>query len=203
MEATRPDRRRFKNFLEHVVNIGEDPASVDRVFSQYQEFLPSTRKEDLKTVLPMIADRLTPKLREKWGEEVYGHAVIEELQDRLRNIWCTGNHDTALWRIFTLRLKMESIAGRQHSAGRLFGVESVSRVFRYLQTRVNFLRRCANPSCQITPFFIADKQKRVHCSRECGSVSQSDYKKEWWKEKGPLWRKARRKKSHKRGRKTR
>ena len=202
LEATGTDRRRFKNFLEHVANIGEDPAAAKRVFSQYQDFLPSTSEEDLKTFLPMIANRL----KSKRGEEAYRHAVVEELRDRLHNIWCAEDHHTAKWRIFTLRLKLESIMGRQRSGGRPRGVESVSRVFRYLQTRVDFLRRCANPDCQITPFFIADRQKRIRCSRECGSVAQSKFKKDWWKTKGPLWRKAKRsqrKKSQKRVRKTR
>jgi hypothetical protein len=179
---TRADDRRLKSFLEFLANAGEDPKSIDYVFRQYHELLPLATEKDKKK------------------------AIVEQLRDGVRAIWCAEDDYSGRWRVFTLRRTLDSVLWRQRvKHGQPSPAEGLlPKAFRYLLEKLAFLRKCANPECA-APFFIADRKRRAHCSVDCASTAQKKYKTDWWKEKGPQWRKARRrqrKKLQKRARKT-
>jgi hypothetical protein len=60
------------------------------------------------------------------------------------------------------------------------------------------LRRCHNPACTQTPYFVAEHARQTYCSTVCSDWGQSKAKKKWWGKKGPGWR---RKQSAKAGKK--
>jgi predicted RNA-binding Zn ribbon-like protein len=44
------------------------------------------------------------------------------------------------------------------------------------------LRKCLNPGCPYTPYFIADHGKTQYCSVECGQWGQRQAKLKYWHE---------------------
>ncbi len=44
------------------------------------------------------------------------------------------------------------------------------------------LRKCLNPSCPYTPYFIADHGKTQYCSAECGKWGQRQAKLKYWRD---------------------
>ena len=46
------------------------------------------------------------------------------------------------------------------------------------------LRRCAKPGCDQQIYFIAQHGKSRYCSEICAKWAQSEWKKEWWADKG-------------------
>src|SRR4029077_19673296 len=53
-------------------------------------------------------------------------------------------------------------------------------------------RFCTNPQCA-NPFFIAHHLGQNYCADTCSRWGQRQYKRKWWAEKGPEWRRKRRK----------
>lgn len=54
------------------------------------------------------------------------------------------------------------------------------------------LRKCALPGCA-TPYFVARHLRQQYCSPSCAGRAQAQWKKKWWDERGPEWRKQRNK----------
>jgi hypothetical protein len=50
------------------------------------------------------------------------------------------------------------------------------------------IRKCCRPGCE-TPYFVAPHLSQQYCSTMCSAWSQAEWKKKWWDEKGPEWRK--------------
>jgi hypothetical protein len=47
------------------------------------------------------------------------------------------------------------------------------------------LRKCRNPGCSVTPYFIADHGKAQFCCEECARWGQREAKKKYWREHQP------------------
>jgi len=44
------------------------------------------------------------------------------------------------------------------------------------------LRKCLNPQCPVTPYFVADHGKTQYCSEGCGRWGQRQAKLKYWRE---------------------
>lgn len=60
-------------------------------------------------------------------------------------------------------------------------------------------KRCANPDCRVTPYFLAEKNSRKFCSDVCAIPAQRAAKLRWWN--ANLKNKGKKSRKHKRGRK--
>lgn len=189
--------RRCREFLQDIANSHEN--SFDYILKVYADagFLPP--KTTSERVVAFHPEFMTPeKLASNRRREI--HQVVERLREGLRSIWSAGDQYTARWRLFSLQDEIwgsmdpqthyrDDVSMPPPSADRL-----VYQAFNYLRRRLHMLRTCANAACQ-TPLFIAGKGGQTHCSDDlCTLSAQREYKARWWKEKGPQWRKARRRK---------
>jgi hypothetical protein len=52
--------------------------------------------------------------------------------------------------------------------------------FDFLPKLIRRARRCANPSCQVLPYFLAEKNSRKFCSETCSIPAQRAAKLRWW-----------------------
>jgi hypothetical protein len=52
------------------------------------------------------------------------------------------------------------------------------------------MRYCANPACP-APYFIARRRSQKYCTDACALPAQREFKRAWWSEHGPEWRKKR------------
>jgi hypothetical protein len=50
------------------------------------------------------------------------------------------------------------------------------------------LRKCSNPGCSNTPYFIAEHGKVQYCCQECGAWGQRKAKLKYWREKKQVGR---------------
>jgi hypothetical protein len=192
--SARPEsERKWKQFLHEVVNAHEN--NFDYILKVYAQagFLPSKTISERAVVLN--AEFLKPEqLRSRSRQE--RHRVVERLREGLRSIWSADDQHTARWRLFNLQNEVcgstdptyDSSEGLQPPpADRL-----VHQGFGYLRRNLRLLRTCANPACQVAPFFIADKVTQKYCSDTCARAGQQKAKAHWWKVEGPRWRKRRR-----------
>jgi len=53
-------------------------------------------------------------------------------------------------------------------------------------------RRCLNPECKVTPYFFAGHKRQQYCSETCAAWAQKQWKKQWWKDRGPDWQQSKR-----------
>jgi hypothetical protein len=51
-------------------------------------------------------------------------------------------------------------------------------------------RRCANPECNVTPYFFASHKRQQYCSDTCAAWAQQQWKKKWWQERGAEWQRS-------------
>jgi hypothetical protein len=58
----------------------------------------------------------------------------------------------------------------------------------YLQRKLNFMRTCEWPDCQVRRYFIADKPKQKYCSEICAREARLASKRKSW-HKHPEWEK--------------
>lgn len=68
--------------------------------------------------------------------------------------------------------------------------------FLYLELatlRSDRLKKCARPDCP-NPYFVAEHVRQTFCSDPCKAWAQKQWKLQWWREKGEIWRKERRQK---------
>ena len=189
--------RRLKDFIQDIVN--ETGDRIEYIFSVYAKFFPETNSdEDVIALLPLIGKRLPQPVmpREKL---VLRRAIVEELRDNLRTIWSAEDERTARWRLFNLRRMLYRVMNpKTHPDSKNQEPSALDKpiyqALDCLRRNLHKLRRCKNPVCAPpgTPFFIADKGKQQYCSIECSGVAQKEQKLHWWAEKGPQWRKARR-----------
>jgi len=54
--------------------------------------------------------------------------------------------------------------------------------FDFLPTLIRRAKRCANPDCQVMPYYFAEKNSRKFCSETCSIPTQRAAKLRWWDE---------------------
>ena len=180
-----------------MVNAIED--RFDHLLSAYPEFFPSqTRTERLAGQSTLHKELLPPndleiiKQREK-------REALEQLREGLQSIWNADNLYTAQWRLFTLQAELQSRDQKEWDPPP--EERPIHQALGLLRRNAHMLRKCSNASCQTFPFFIAGRSSQTHCSTNCTTATQKEFKTLWWKEKGKQWRRSRRAKKKKKKKK--
>jgi len=199
--SNRPKWLPFKPPLTHnIVNAPEN--RIDHLLLTYARFFPSMTRTERLVARNAISDPfLTPESlitiikKEK-------RKAFEQLREGLQSIWNAGDHDTALWRLFTLQDQLHrstdpEVYGEDEELNPPPVRQPVHQALALLRRNLHLLRKCSNAACKIDPFFIAGKGSQRYCSVLCTTAAQQEFKTRWWKERGSQWRKSRRAKKRK------
>ena len=191
--------RTLKRFLHNMVNALED--RFDHLLSAYPKFFPSqTRTERLAGQSTLHKELLPPKDLEIIKQREKREA-LEQLREGLQSIWNADNLYTAQWRLFTLQAELQSMDQKEWDPPP--EERPIHQALGLLRRNAHMLRKCSNASCQTFPFFIAGRSSQTHCSTNCTTATQKEFKTRWWKEKGKQWRRSRRAKKKKSSKHTR
>jgi hypothetical protein len=113
------------------------------------------------------------------------HGVYKILGCMEHDIWATS-----IWPI----LHFEEIFASSTAAPDL-----LEQALLFLTESADRARYCANPDCRVLPYFFAARRSQKYCSETCSKPAQQLAKRNWWREHGPEWRKARAAGKRKRG----
>lgn len=158
--------------VEDFVNLSPTPPEIKRFTEMYAPLGD----------LPAKASRPTPG-----GAFEFSIDLWRKVQEYFRDTWILSpSSDRAL---FTFSSK-DDLEIRDHKlVYRAGNLESFMRM-ELLTAPLDRLRYCDRTDCA-NPYFIAAHMKQRYCSPGCAAWAQAEWKKQWWKEKGSTWLKAR------------
>lgn len=178
---------KLQDALMDFVNSGSDPKAVAHFVRRWGPLNSrwGTREERLPDVHftePMEEWRdAQSELRDRWGSrariaETTGVARLSDIGAGFR----FSDHDH-----FWPNLRRRGPAIQFGSLLRAMVV-----VFDLLPLRL--CKKCENPECKVTPFFIAATPRQRYCCESCAAYGQRKAKQAWWAERGSDWRAERR-----------
>ncbi len=135
---------------------------------------------------------------EEWQE---AQAEFRQLwESRIRMAEITGLKDigdlaVVGWRLSDQDSFYPNLRGR--GAAIVFGNLRVALHVLFELQPLPLRKMCANPDCNMTPFFIAATPRQRYCCDSCAAYGQREAKRAWWETSGNDWRAKRRGKQRK------
>ncbi len=206
--------RRIELFLQHLANLtpmwqkGGRLGDAQQIIRLYPEFFPSSFPED--SALGRHAFQEVMKFPGWQGREgmqnemakFTGKVVslyhVHYLTVALRKAWDQPDLRSKEWYIDTLRREFHE-AMNPDSRGEPPPLSPFEQAMVYLKRISERAKHCGNPECE-NPYFVAKKRSYKYCSPECSEPAQKAFKRDWWAQHGPGWRKRQRENTKKRGR---
>jgi len=182
-----------KRFLLELANLGERPEDAERFWQRCEDFFPTNAfrlSEEIETILP--SDRQWQPDQSGWitGEELSpeGKSRLRQenllrLRDWLREAWTIADQRRKEWKLFLLRQKFHQLtAASETEMIEPPPASGLDYALRYLWRMADKARRCANPDCSVTPYFLVERRGRRFCSETCARPAQQEYKQRWWED---------------------
>lgn len=199
---------RAEEFLHELANLSDDSGAIMRFKKLFPDILPSP-KELHRGVIAQSWRGTTRNLDEKEIEKNFQLGWVLPFREELRSVWRIPDWRTREWRVFKLReaiIKHDPFPFATYNA--IAAMEPIPPLTPFEQTLLHLLksvdraRCCGNPDCP-APYFFAKRRSQKYCTDACSKPAQREFKKRWWAEKGPQWRKARKASAKKSQRKRR
>jgi hypothetical protein len=191
--------RRIREFMLDLLNMPgdtEDVAGAARLVNRFSEFFPKPFPDDCW---------LVRSLREERGVELEERKTalgqLIGLRNHLRYMWRVPEKKTKDWLIHEARKAAFTITAHPTiSSGVIERMlvdgpppeDALQQALLYCQARTHLARLCANPMCDVWPYFFAEKPNQRYCSDSCSYATRAEAKKQWWIDKGHEWRKSQR-----------
>jgi hypothetical protein len=167
-------------------------ARTKAFFRMHRIFFPTTKEE---------IDAVFPSVQFVWRDKtvvslIWLSTLLDSLRKGLRAIWESPDEYTANWRLFAYQYDMHTLCGvRPHN----YNFKSqppppeapLNQAFDFLRRKIRLLKKCRNPECVQSPYFLASRGNQKYCSAVCAETGQSKSKSRWWDENGQRWRKER------------
>jgi hypothetical protein len=192
----------LREFLERLANVratfqpgsGIDYGQAEALLAEDVDFFPPSFDE--RNALSVLVDEDHAELAkialvaERTADDRRRDALhhVFQLSEELKRIWDQPDPRTKDYLNFELRRKYRvvmAIDGAEVPAFTMF-----DQAMEYLQQAGSRAKHCANPACA-NPYFIAAKRSYKYCNPDCAQDSQRAFKRDWWAEHGPGWRKRR------------
>ncbi len=167
-------------------------ARTKTFFRMHNRFFPTT-KEEVDAVFPSVQFVWNDKavVSQKWL-----NFLLDTLRRGLKSIWEAPDEYTANWRLFAYQHEMHTLCGVRppgydYKSQPPAPEAPLNQAFDFLRRRLRLLKKCKNPECNRSPYFVASRGNQQYCSDACAATGQSKSKLQWWSEKGRQWREER------------
>lgn len=201
-----------KRFLVELANLGEETRDSERFWNLHRDFFPKQAfefRDQVATALRALtrtsSDAVALQVEEGVAATLAAHPEIasegldrrptlEELKrfrgrnllvlrDWLREAWTIADPRRKEWRIYQLRQKFHQLTvGSVEQWSEPPPPSGMDYALRYLWKVADKSRRCANPDCAMSPYFLVERRSRRFCSDVCARPAQSAYKQLWWEQ---------------------
>ena len=173
--------------------MGDRSEDAERFWHQCKTFFPPDAfqlSEEVEAELP--SDRQWQSGQPGWTnkEELsperksrLRHRNLLDLRNSLREAWEVTDPRRKEWKLFELRQQFNQlVAATKQTMTEPPPQSGMDYALRWLWRMADKARRCANPDCNVTPYFLVGRRGRRFCSDVCARPAQQEYKQQWWEE---------------------
>lgn len=181
---------RIESFLEALAN-ARDPQALSTLPRDYKDFLPAgfpSQTATSKAVLSLPGYEQFPEMATR-AAKLASAMRLDEFAAGLRRAWDEPDERVRRGWISRLRVAFHDEMYPDDTSGPP-GNTAFDVAMDYWQEISARAKHCGNHQCD-RPYFIAAKRSVKYCSGECAAPAQKAFKREWWAEHGPGWRKRR------------
>jgi hypothetical protein len=191
--------REVKKFLAEFANLRDDVPAGKRFMLRFVGTWPEPGRIHSRLIAENMDRSSKAKPESEQIDAMLHKRWILPIRDSLRNLW-TADFRTRWFGVFRIlddvfrdinpSLFLWPSWKDPQTKIALPPPTPFERALQYL-TRPNVTTGfCANSECP-APYFFPDRRGQKYCSEACAAPAQREFKRRWWKESGPSWRKKR------------
>lgn len=192
--------RQIEDFLQDLANLvpmwqkGGALGNAKRILRLYPNFFPSSFPVDSalsrrasQELMKFPGEESMQKQMAKFAGRVASLYHIHYFTLALRKAWDQPDLRSREWYIDSLRREFHE-AMNPDMQGDLPPLNPFEQAMVHLKRVSARAKHCGNPDCG-NPYFLAKKRSYKYCSPACSEPAQKAFKRDWWAENGPGWRK--------------